>query len=578
MELIFTISQKNPVSHYIHVKLQIQNVNQKKISLLLPRWRPGRYEMGNFSKNIQNFYAYDSRNKKLLVLKTNSYTWEIFNDNQDKNITIEYNYYANEYNAGACFSNESILYFNPVHLLMNVVNTNEKQKIKYTIIVDVPKDYHIITSLNCKGNKIISDNYDELLDSPIVATKYVKSFSYKIDEYKFFVHTINLHDKYLDEQKVKKDFTQFTKQILQFWGTAPFKEYHFIIHLLPYSYYHGVEHLKNTVIVLGPYHQIMNKLYDELLGVSSHELFHAWNIKTIRPKQMFPYNYYTENYSELGFIYEGFTTYYGDKLLWQSHVFDDEKFFKCINERLSRHFLNGGKYSQSILNSSIDNWVDGYAQYAPHKKVSIYDEGCIIAMMMDMYLIWKTNKRKSLRDVCLKLYDNQINYHLPYTLETFIQSFLEFTKDKTDMAFFDSTLFFPNNLLPLFEKLISYFGMYIDYQESEHWWERYFGLKVSENNGKYIVSQILPESPAYSKLSLDDEIIAVNQITAKDIFSDKNNCHLQKIELTVNRFHKIQSIQLSSERNKTFYQKLYLKHKENPSKKEMDFFIHLKKM
>ncbi|GAB4451348.1 MAG: hypothetical protein OHK0036_11680 [Bacteroidia bacterium] len=580
MELNYTISQKNPASHYINVKLEIQNVKEKKLELLLPRWRPGRYELGNFAKNIQNFSAYDSKGKKLLVVKNNTHNWEIFNDNKSSKIIIEYNYYANEYNAGACFANEEILYFNPVHLLMNVANIHQQEnfKIKYNLNLDIPKHYKIISSLKFKQNIFSTYDYDELLDSPIVATHHYKTFSFKIDEIKFYVHTIDLHDHYIDKEKTKKDFIQFTKQILQFWGTAPFKEYHFIIHLLPYSFYHGVEHLKNTVIVLGPHHQIMNKLYDELLGVSSHELFHAWNIKTIRPKQMYPYHYYTENYSELGFVYEGFTTYYGDKLLWQSNVFSTEQFFKCINERLNKHYINYGKFSQSLLNASIDNWVDGYNNYAPHKKVSIYDEGCILAMMMDMYLIWKTNKRKSLRDLCLKLYDNQINNQQPYILENVIDGFIEFTKDKTDLAFFDGTILFPNDYIPMFEKIAQDFGLYIDYQESEHWWEKFFGFKISENNGKYYISHILPISPAYSKLSLDDEILAINQIPTKDIINDKNIRFQKNISLTINRFHKIITIDLSSEKNKTFYQKLYLKLKDNLNKQQLDLFNHLKKM
>lgn len=579
MELKFEITSKNPASHYINVTLKIQNVNANKLTLLLSRWRPGRYEMGNFSKNIQNFKAFDSKKKQLLVLKPNTYTWEIFNDDLDKTIYVEYNYYANEYNAGACFVNEDILYFNPVHLLMNavVIQQNENKKIKYSIKLDVPKHYKIISSLKFKNNECISYDYDELVDSPIVATSHSKTFSYQIDEIKFYVHSIDLHDHYIDTEKTKKDFIQFTKQILRFWGTAPFKEYHFIIHSLPYSYYHGVEHLKNTVIVLGPHHQIMNKLYDELLGVSSHELFHAWNIKTIRPKPMFPYNYYTENYSELGFVYEGFTTYYGDKLLWQSNVFSDEQFFKCINERLNRHYLNYGKYSQSLLNASIDNWVDGYNNYAPHKKVSIYDEGCILAMMMDMYLIWKTNKKHSLRDLCLKLYDNQINHKSPYTLENVINGFIEFTKDKTDMAFFDATLLFPNDYLALFEKIAQHFGLFIEYQESDNWWEKYFGFKINEQNGKHVVSNIIPQSPAFFALSLDDEIVSVNNLSVKDVLSEKNFSH-KKITLLVNRFHKITSIELNVDKKKTFYQKLFLRVRENAGKKEKDLFHHLKIM
>ncbi len=576
MELIFTISLKNPVSHYIHVKLELQNVNQKQLILLLPRWRPGRYELGHFSKNIQNFYAYDSKGKKLLVHKPNPHTWEIYNDNKDHKLFIEYNYYANEYNAGACYADENILYLNPVHLIMNIA-PNE-QKTKYHVKLNIPENYKIITSLKVKNNCISTSDYDELLDSPIVATNYVKSTFYKIDDITFYIHVIDVQQHYIDFEKVKPDFVRFSQQILRFWGTVPFKNYHFIIHLLPYHYYHGVEHLKNTVIVLGPYHQIMTKLYNELLGVASHELFHAWNIKTIRPKQMFPYNYYTENYSELGFIYEGVTTYYGDKLLWQSDVFSDEQFFKCIDERINRHYTNYGKISQSLLNSSIDTWVDGYTTYAPHKKVSIYDEGCILAMLLDMYLIWKTKKKKSLRDICLKLYDAQINHHEPYTLENFIRYYLEFTKDPTDMALFDSTLLFPNDYLPVFQKIISNFGLYIQYTESENWWEKFYGFKVNEQNGKYLITHILPDSPAFETLSLNDEILSINNYLPKEVFSEKRKSFDSTVHITIQRFHQIKTIRLNPSKHKTYYHKLALHFKSKLSSKEKDLFTHYKKM
>lgn len=576
MELIFTISQKNPVSHYINVKLILQNVQQKKIILVLPRWRPGRYELGNFAKNVQNFQATDSKGKKLLVIKPNTHSWEIFNDNGDTKILVEYNYYANEYNAGGCFADGNMLYFNPIHLLMNVASVDTRPTFK--IHIDVPNEYKIITSLKVKNKAIESKNYDELVDSPIVATKHVKTFSYKIDEIKFFVHTISIHEQYLDADKAKKDFEQFSARIMKFWGTAPFKEYHFIIHLLPYPYYHGVEHLKNTVIVLGPSHQIMTKLYNELLGIASHELFHAWNIKTLRPKQMYPYNYYTENYSELGFVYEGFTTYYGDKLLWQSGVFNDNQFFDCINERLNRHFINYGKFSQSLINSSIDTWVDGYNNYAPHKKVSIYDEGCILAMMMDLYLLQKNNKRKSLRDILLKLYDQQINQQQPYSLQDLIKAFVEFTKDENDMIFFEKTLLFPNDYLPLFEKILSHFGLTIHYTESSNFWEKFFGFKINELSGKYLVSHIIPDSPAFFKLSLNDEILAINQYPAKDVFSEKRNLFTQQIELTIQRFQRIQKIVITADKIKTYYQTLSIQMKNKLSKKEKDLFIHYKKI
>src|SRR3989304_7536298 len=113
----------------------------------------------------------------------------------------------------------------------------------------------------------------------------------------------------------------------------PFETYHFFFQILPTKFYHGVEHLNSTVIALGPSYNLMKgDLYEDLLGVSSHELFHAWNIKNIRPKEMHPYDYTKENYSKLGYVCEGVTTYYGDLFLYRSGVYSEFDYLKTVHE------------------------------------------------------------------------------------------------------------------------------------------------------------------------------------------------------------------------------------------------------
>ena len=103
------------------------------------------------------------------------------------------------------------------------------------------------------------------------------------------------------------------------------KEYYFLFQITPYAAYHGVEHQRSTVILLGPSYAIFNKDYDKLLGISSHELYHTWNVKTIRPHDMLPYDYSQENYTEMGYVTEGVTTYMGDRTLYESGVFSEKE-------------------------------------------------------------------------------------------------------------------------------------------------------------------------------------------------------------------------------------------------------------
>ena len=182
------------------------------------------------------------------------------------------------------------------------------------------------------------------------------------------------------------------------------KEYHYLNQILPYQAYHGVEHKKSTVVSLGPSYQVFGSLYKELLGVSSHELYHTWNVKTIRPAEMLPYDFTKENYSPLGYLCEGVTTYMGDLFLFKSGVFTLDQYFNEFNTQLQRHFDNHGRLHYSVAESSFDTWLDGYQPGAPGRKVSIYTEGCLIAFITDVKLLQATKNKYGLDEVMKRLF------------------------------------------------------------------------------------------------------------------------------------------------------------------------------
>ena len=354
----YKIYLKNPQSHYIYIDLTVSNITTNFIELHLPSWRPGRYELGNFAKNIKRVDVFDENNKALNYHKTNNNTWYI-ESNGSKRITVTYSYYTSEINAGNCFADENQLYINPVHLCMY-----EESKINgpHVIDLEIPDSYKIITSLELNNKTITAPNFDELADSPIMASAKIQSDFYEVNDTKFWLH-FNGECK-PDFDKIKTDFAKFTKSQLAFWGSIPVSEYHFMFQVLPFKFYHGVEHQKSTVIAIGPGYNLNSGVtYESILGVSCHELFHTWNIKYIRPKEMLPYDFSKENYARTGFVYEGFTTYYGDLLLLTSGVFSNEQYFETLEERLDKHFHNYGRFNLSVSASSFDTWLDGYKRF-----------------------------------------------------------------------------------------------------------------------------------------------------------------------------------------------------------------------
>jgi predicted metalloprotease with PDZ domain len=506
---------KHPVSHYIYVDLLIDNISADVLNLQLPSWRPGRYELGNFAKNIKRVEAFDENGKSLEYSKSTKDLWHINTKGVSK-IKITYSYFANELNAGACFADDTQLYVNPVHLCMYVPERiNEACEME----LNIPDNYKIAGSLPVTGKTLSAKNFEELVDSPFMCSANIKTEYYEVNGIKFYVH-FNGECK-PDFEKIKKQFAAFTKAEIDFWGDFPVNEYHFIVQVLNHKFYHGVEHQKSTVIGIGPgYFLNEGKTYDDLLGVCSHELFHTWNIKFIRPVEMLPYNYTKENYARTGYVYEGFTTYYGDLMLRKSNVFNDEQYFETLEERLNKHFHNYGRFNLSVADSSFENWLDGYVPGAPYRKTSIYDEGNLIAFMLDILILKNTQNKKSLKDVCRVLYNDFGKKNKGYSEQDVI-SICETIGERSFADFFKNYVYGTSDFEPSLKVCFEYVGLEIHKHHDTHMSQRNYGFKVVEHAHLSKVTLVAPYSPAWKAgLSVNDDIMAVN---GHSIHNDLNN-------------------------------------------------------
>ena len=565
----YLMYQKNPASHYVYIDMFIDSVTQDSLQLQLPAWRPGRYELGNFAKNIKRVDVYGEGNQTLSYVKLTKDLWEV-NTKGHASVKVTYSYYAAELNAGACFADTSQLYINPIHCCMYVPGRMEEE---HRVELTVPESYKIVCSLNKQTNSLIANNYHELVDSPFVASENIQSDFYEVDDIKFHLHFIG--ECRPDFNQLKKHFWAFTKKQLQFWNKFTTDSYHFIFQVLPFKFYHGVEHLKNTVIAIGPGYAINSgTTYEDVLGVSSHELFHSWNIKTIRPAEMLPYDYTKENYAKTGYVYEGFTTYYSDKLLYSSDVFSLEQYFETLQERLTKHFHNYGRYNLSVADSSWDTWLDGYVPGAPYRKTNIYDEGSLIAFMLDVKILKATGNKKSLRDVCVLLFEHYGKTNSGYTEQTIIDLVNKISgEDYTD--FFKKFVYSPQDFETELIDCFNYLGLEFIKQANKNECEHMYGFKVTDQVQNAKVTLVAPYSPSWKAgLFNGDEIIAVNGIALKNNLNNWLTYFATdtEIKLTVNSAEQLKTIVLQKDKkNQTYFfnpmlqvnKSAFPKHKEN---------------
>lgn len=431
----YKIYSKDRTSHFIDVECFINNLTNDRVELQLPAWRPGRYELQNFAKNIQIFEVFDENGQKLSAKKTTKDRWEVQLSGA-KSIIARYNYYAQIINAGSSYVDEHTFYVNPVNLC---IYAEGKLNEACTVELHLREKEQVagINSISSSSEKDVYqlqfDDFYHLADSPFIVSPTLKHDFYKVGKVKF--HLWFEGNFQPDFKRIKSDFKKFTQEQINIFGEFPEKEYHFLTWILPVPYYHGVEHRSSTMQVLGPDSQNFEELYIDLLGLASHELFHTWNICKIRPIELMPYDYTKENYFSTCFVAEGVTTYYGDLILNRSKVFDEAQYLKELEACFKRHFDHADKASQSLVESSWDLWLDGYNPSIPDRKVSVYHKGAIAAQILDLHIRKISSHTLSLDDVMKLMWEQFGKPFKGYTMEDYQLVCEEVANEKLDWYF-----------------------------------------------------------------------------------------------------------------------------------------------
>jgi predicted metalloprotease with PDZ domain len=453
-----------------------------------------------------------------------------------------------------------------------------RTKEAHQIELKIPENYLIATSLHTNNNILTASDYDELVDSPFIASAKIKSDFYEVNAIKFYLHFNG--ECQPDFELLKRDFAAFTEKQIEFWTDFPYNEYHFLFQVLPHKFYHGVEHKKNTVIAIGPGYAINSgSTYEDILGVSCHELFHTWNIKTIRPTEMQPYDYTKENYARTGYVYEGFTTYYGDKLLLSSDVFSTKQYFETLQERLQKHFHNVGRYNLSVAHSSWETWLDGYVPGAPYRKTNIYDEGNLIALMLDVKILQATQNKRSLRDVCVLMYERFGKKQVGYSEQNIIELVNEVSgHDFTE--FFNLYVYTPNDFEIPLKECFDYLGIDFIKEANPLICEHLYGFKIIDNGNFSKVTLVLPYSPAWkSGLFAGDEIMAVNGLMLKNNINQWLHyfASAEEITLTINSNEQLKNISLQKDKkgNTYFFNPLLTKKEDKATSIAFDIWKKL---
>jgi predicted metalloprotease with PDZ domain len=505
--LHITIQSNYRASRFLEVSYAVNlEKNDQQLLLKLPQWRPGRYENQNYAKNLMYFSATDQNGQALPWHKVDKNTW-LVNTDSAQIANINYKYYAYQQDAGGSYIDDDLIYLNPVNCCMEV----EGYDLPFDFTLNVGKPTQISCGLpllhtkdHCYTSKC--NSWYELYDSPIFASENLLKISYDVAETVFNLWFYGI-SKVSNTEKIIKDFRAFTKYQLEIFGSFPFNDYHFQFLILPYRYYHGVEHRNSTVIVLGNAEDFENDLLNsDFLGISSHELFHAWNICKIRPMELSPYNYHQENYFDTGFVAEGFTTFLGDYILYKTGVYSKSEYETELKAVISRHFGNFGNLQASLAQSSLDLWIDGYQPSHQERKVSIYDKGALVALIFHAEILKKTQDKYSLESVLQVLYTQYALQNKGYTATDVLNIMKSFAGAEIQVVF-EECIYQKTFLKEKLKDTLQYLNLEIDLEALWLSPLRTKGYLSTNKDGKEMVEKLNPEHPISKYLAINDQIL-----------------------------------------------------------------------
>lgn len=500
--------------HLIHVTLRFL-ANPTQV-LSLPTWIPGSYLIREFSKHIESVKAYDEAGRQLQINKFEKNKWRLYNTDHEL-ITVEYDVYAYDLSVRGAYVDQTRLYVNPACICLGLQDQEESAIEVEVFLPEELKHFQIATGLESrslvKGRYTLkANNYAQLIDAPFELADQTR-FSFEANgiPHEFVVsgqHTMNA-------ARMKQDLEKICSTEISMFGSAPFENYTFMTMATGNSY-GGLEH-PNSTSLISPRDDFPKANepvepsadYQRFLGLCSHEYFHSWLVKFIRPENFANYDLDQEGYTSLLWIFEGFTSYYDDLILYRSGVISQASYLKLLKGQIDRYLQNPGRFIQSVSESSFDAWIKFYRQdeNSNNAGTSYYNKGCLVALSLDLGLRLRGS---SLDALMRRLYENT-QKGMQVNERTIVELCNELTGDNWIEQI--NHLINTTDELPL-DQLFPEFGLSYSLQNEK---ALPFGLKVAEKAEGVIIQQARRDGVgAKAGLSANDVIIAIDGLKASE--------------------------------------------------------------
>ena len=555
--LQYELRFERPNTHLLDITMQANGLSGSTVDFALPDWAPGSYYIENYSAEVQGFRAFGPGQKALAWRKTDEQTWRVELAGATS-VTIQYQLYANTLANNHAQYNEEHAFLGGPAVWMYLVGGKERA---VRLTIQVPSGWKVATGMertSAGANVFSAANYDWFADSPIEISAFEeKTFDYAGTTYHVIVHDI---EEKKDFSKFAGDTEKFVKTLVSMMapvaGTgkqeSPFQQYWFLFHVWPRTG-GGLEHLNSTQINFSTDWDStasagdFGTQYNLKLFVTSHEFFHAWNVKRLRPRPLGPFDYSRQVHTPSLWISEGLTSYYGSLALARAGLVTPQQYLDGIAKLITKFGQEPGRRERSIEDTSWDTWYRTVRteNNLANTNYSYYDGGQVVGHLLDFAIRQNTGNKKSLDDWMRLLYSR---YALPkpgFEPDDAVRA-------ASEVAGMDLKDFFRRYIsgkepLP-YEQYFGYAGVAVEKKMSPE--KPWVGVDTEKgDDGHAKINNIIPGSPAeMAGLDRGDSILALE---GKAVDSDSFSSAIQDrkpgdtLHVTVIRLGRLMDITLT---------------------------------
>ena len=415
----YRIDVHNPNAHLYRVTLTVpQPAATQRLSL--PVWIPGSYLVREFARHLSGLEAKQG-SRAVPLAQLDKATWQAECSGRGA-LVVTYLVYAFDTSVRAAFLDAQRGFFNGTSLCLRVEGReSEPHRIE---LRSLPRGWQVATSMSATAATAFeAADYDELVDHPFELGTFWRG--------QFKAHGVP-HELVVagalpdfDGARLLADTKRICETEIAFWhgdtpkrSDIPFQRYVFLLNSVDDGY-GGLEHRASTALIAarrdlprtvvssaakGAPPEALSDGYVTLLGLISHEYFHTWNVKRLRPRDFAPYDYTRENYTELLWFFEGFTSYYDDLLLRRAGLIDEARYLKAVAKTVTSVLGMPGRQVQSVAQASFDAWVKYYRgdENTPNATISYYTKGSLVALALDLSLRSQGSRRQATLDAVMR--------------------------------------------------------------------------------------------------------------------------------------------------------------------------------